>query len=174
MKISKTFKGSNELFLQKLTRQQRSSLIESAVSQRIYERKKMQEKSENEARYLAETHHESMWYAVRLQLTDMVKTFSDAGSVLIGNEHFSTTFHNGCGDGTTRVGYIKKGNDVLKFMHYESSFNVNGDSCFIYVYDCLSGDDLKDKKHRIVGTIPCGKYDVYSYQGIIAFVKIDC
>ena len=172
MKITKTFNTENSEYLEQLNRTQRSSLIESAVSQRIYERKKMQERSENEARYLAETHHESMWYAVRLQLTDMVKTFSDAGSVLIGNEHFSTTFHNGCGDGTTRVGYIKKGNDVLKFMHYESSFNVNGDNCFIYVYDCLSGDDLKEK-HRIVGTIPCGKYDVYSYQGIIALVKID-
>ena len=170
MKISKTFKGSNELFLQKLTRQQRSSLIESAVSQRIHEREQMQERIENEKLFIDSKHLSSMWYAVRSQLCDMVQTYSDIGSVLIGNENFSTTFHNGYGDGTTRVGYIAKDNSVLRFMKFETTFQVNGDSCFIYNYDCLNGEDLKDKSN-IVGTIPCGKYDVYHYEGIIALVK---
>lgn len=170
MKISKTFNGSNELYLQKLTRQQRSSLIESAVSDSIYMREMIQKQIENENAYLESVNQPSIWYAIRSQLHDMVKTYSDIGSVLIGNEHFSTTFHNGYGDGTTRTGYIDANNSVLRFMKFETTFQVNGDSCFIYSYDCLNGEDLKDKSY-IVGTIPCGKYDVYHYEGIIALVK---
>lgn len=53
------------------------------------------------------------WYRIRDLFGDRCfKTYSDVGSLLVGNEDFQVLIPNGMGDGTTRVAVFKKDDDV--------------------------------------------------------------
>lgn len=106
---------------------------------------------------------DALWNYYREMFGDKCKhTESDAGALKIGNKGFSVLYKNGYGDGTMRYAVFE---DKKAFygdeMRYEGQFE--GDDIHIYSYDC--GDDINE-------TLPAGKYQVFSYRGLVAIVKI--
>lgn len=101
------------------------------------------------------------WYKVREMFGDeVIKTSSDAGSVKVGVDNMSVLVPNGYGDGITRVGIIensRKFNDDM--MSYFTA--IQGKDMIIYDYDC--GD--------VAATTISGRYNIYYYSGLVAFVK---
>lgn len=101
------------------------------------------------------------WYRVREMFGETCfKTFSDAGSVKVGNENFSFLINNGIGDGSTRVAIFAKGDEFNDNMMVNSGVVVNGKAT-IYDYDC--GDCPAAELN--------GHYAVYVYEGLVAFVE---
>lgn len=107
------------------------------------------------------------WYRIRERFGDKCfKTWSDVGSLLVNN---NTLIANHFGDGETRVAVFNK-ND-LDYEGY-AFFADMMDSCDvmfdgeidIYNYDIIG-------EGQICKTIE-GRYDVYVYQGLIAFVEM--
>lgn len=87
-------------------------------------------------------------------------TFSDVGSVKIGNDNFNILLPNGYGDGNTTVLILGKNEDPRENNHYICT--IKGDYC-IYSYDL--GDEVIYKMH--------GKYNIYnSHNGVVVFKKI--
>mgnify|MGYP000448732176 CR=1 FL=1 len=110
------------------------------------------------------------WYRIRELFGDRCfKTYSDVGSLLVGNESFQVLIPNGMGDGTTRVAVFKKDDDVpcgLIDLMMDSKHGPTLRGKFnIYSYDC-------DKPEV---DEPCktleGRYLVYYYDGFVAFVE---
>lgn len=101
------------------------------------------------------------WYKVREMFGDrQFKTDSDAGSVKIGNDSFSILIPNGQGDGITRVAVFDDRqyfNDSMMepFTLVDGNFNI-------YDYDC--GERVAKKLS--------GRYYIYVYQGLVAFVQL--
>lgn len=110
------------------------------------------------------------WYRIRELFGDRCfKTYSDVGSLLVGNESFQVLIPNGMGDGTTRVAVFKKGDDVFGglidlMMDRKHGPTLSG-KFNIYSYDC-------DKPEV---DEPCktleGRYLTYYYDGFVAFVE---
>lgn len=105
---------------------------------------------------------DSHWYRVREMFGDnVIKTSSDAGSVKIGVDNMSVLVPNGYGDGITRVGIIGNArefnDDMMTFFT-----TISGKDIIIYDYDC--GD--------VAATTISGRYGIYYYSGLVAFVKI--
>ena len=104
---------------------------------------------------------DSHWYRVREMFGDnVIKTSSDAGSVKIGVDNMSILVPNGYGDGISRVAIFddsKAFNDSM--MSYFTT--IKGENVIIYDYDC--GD--------VAATTISGKYHIYYYSGLVAFVK---
>ena len=105
---------------------------------------------------------DSHWYRVREMFGDnVIKTSSDAGSVKIGVDNMSVLVPNGYGDGITRVGIIENArefnDDMMTFFT-----TISGKDIIIYDYDC--GD--------VAATTISGRYSIYYYSGLVAFVKI--
>lgn len=102
------------------------------------------------------------WYRVREMFgDDVIKTSSDAGSVKVGVDNMSILVPNGYGDGITRVaifGDSRAFNDSM--MSYFTT--IKGENMIIYDYDC--GD--------VAATTISGRYGIYYYSGLVAFVKI--
>lgn len=106
------------------------------------------------------------WYRVREMFGDrQFKTESDGGGVLVGNESCQIHVSNGHGDGTSRVAIFKNGeiNDNMMVLH-PTSINVLT-SMNIYSHDSGPED--------VVATLEKGTYFTYSYEGFVAFVKIN-
>jgi hypothetical protein len=105
---------------------------------------------------------EKHWYKVREMFGEKeFKTYSDAGSVKIGNDGFSVLISNGYGDGVTRVAIF---DDKKDFNAEMMNFKTSIDGCFnVYSYDC--GDDVSVRLN--------GRYGIYAYEGFIAFEKWD-
>lgn len=105
---------------------------------------------------------DSHWYRVREMFGDnVIKTSSDAGSVKVGVDNMSVLVPNGYGDGITRVAIFdgsKAFNDSM--MSYFTT--IKGKNMIIYGYDC--GD--------VAATTISGRYGIYYYSGLVAFVKI--
>lgn len=105
---------------------------------------------------------DSHWYRVREMFGDnVIKTSSDAGSVKVGVDNMSVLVPNGYGDGISRVAIFddsKAFNDSM--MSYFTT--IKGENMIIYDYDC--GD--------VAATTISGRYGIYYYSGLVAFVKI--
>lgn len=87
-------------------------------------------------------------------------TFSDVGSVKIGNDNFNILVPNGCGDGCTTVLILGKNEEPAENNHYICT--VEGDYG-IYSYDL--GDEVIYIVH--------GKYNIYnSHNGVVVLKKI--
>lgn len=100
---------------------------------------------------------EGHWYRIRAMMGDRCrKTYSDAGSLKIGNEGFSILLNNHHGDGETRYAVFNReewNNDMATFeTSVEGTFNI-------YTYDC--GDAVAETL--------TGKYGIYIYDGIVIF-----
>lgn len=110
------------------------------------------------------------WYRIRDLFGDRCfKTYSDVGSLLVGNENFQVLIPNGIGDGTTRVAVFKKEDDVFGglielMMDGQHGPTLSG-KFNIYSYDC--DNPAVDE--------PCkkldGRYFTYFYDGFVAFVE---
>lgn len=100
------------------------------------------------------------WYAIRALFGDRCfKTESDAGGVKVGNDSFSVRIPNGFGDGITRCAVFEAQNEtVTELMEY---FTTIDGTFNIYDYDCGT------KAARTL----TGRYAVYFYDGLVAFVK---
>lgn len=87
-------------------------------------------------------------------------TFSDVGSVKIGNDNFNILLPNGCGDGNTTVLILGKNEEPKENNHYICT--IEGDYG-IYSYDL--GDEVIYEMQ--------GKYNIYnSHNGVVIFKKI--
>jgi hypothetical protein len=102
------------------------------------------------------------WYRIREMFGEkQFKTFSDAGGVKVGNEDFNFVIHNGRGDGVTRVAVFDDANEFNEdMMRWE--VGLSGARYNIYSFDC---DNVVERTLE-------GEYNVYSYDGFVAFVKI--
>lgn len=104
---------------------------------------------------------DSHWYRVREMFGDnVIKTSSDAGSVKIGVNNMSILIPNGYGDGISRVAIFDNSetfNDSM--MSYFTT--IKGENMIVYDYDC--GD--------VAATTISGRYNIYYYSGLVAFVK---
>lgn len=97
------------------------------------------------------------------------KTYSDVGSLLVGNEYFQVLIPNGMGDGTTRVAVFEKGDDVYGglielMMDRKHGPMLNG-KFNIYSYDC--DNPSVDEPYKTLE----GRYFTYYYDGFVAFVE---
>ena len=104
------------------------------------------------------------WYRVRRLFDNVIKTYSDVGSLKVGTNGMNVFIHNDYGDGVTRLAIIKKGHENYGYitrMMRNTNIDISGD-INIYDYDC--GD-------KIVTKIS-GSYTVYVYDGMIAFVEL--
>lgn len=87
-------------------------------------------------------------------------TFSDVGSVKIGNDNFNILLPNGYGDGCTTVLILGKNEEPRENNHYICT--IEGDYG-IYSYDL--GDEVIYEMQ--------GKYNIYnSHNGVVVFKKI--
>lgn len=87
-------------------------------------------------------------------------TFSDVGSVKIGNDNFNILLPNGYGDGNTTVLILGKNEEPKENNHYICT--IEGDYG-IYSYDL--GDEVIYEMQ--------GKYNIYnSHNGVVVFKKI--
>lgn len=104
---------------------------------------------------------DKVWYYVRENFGDRCfKTESDIGSVKVGTDDFSVAISNGYGDGVTRVAVFNNADEFYSgsVMHFHSSIEGH---FFIYDYDCGGGEPVKELS---------GRYGVYYYSGLVAFV----
>lgn len=105
--------------------------------------------------------NEGHWYRVREMLGNNVhKTYSDAGSIKVGNELGNILISTNGGDGKSRVAVISEKDFNSNMMDYcgimlEGKYNI-------YSYDCGNEPII----------ILDGKYQVFNYEGIVAFVEI--
>lgn len=100
--------------------------------------------------------------------TDSVKTYADAGNVLVGNETFKIQIRNGRGDGDVLVSVFDK--DMLKELEkrmVRHDVILNGEFN-VYVDDC----DMNDKSNRAVLSLT-GRYAVFYYDGLIGLVDLE-
>lgn len=104
---------------------------------------------------------------LKKELSDLKKsdritlyTYSDVGSVKIGNDNFNILVPNGCGDGYTTVLILGKNEEPRENNYYICT--IEGDYS-IYSYDL--GIEVIYKIH--------GKYNIYnSHNGVVIFKKI--
>lgn len=90
------------------------------------------------------------------------ETYSDIGSVLVGNKQFAVALTNGLGDGETLVRVYELGNRVPNGL----KFNTSIDGTFnIYKYDCSNRNE-----EDIVATLS-GRFGVYYGCGSVYFEK---
>ncbi len=110
------------------------------------------------------------WYRIRDLFGDRCfKTYSDVGSLLVGNEDFQVLIPNGIGDGTTRVAIFKKGDNVFSglielMMDRKHGPTLSG-KFNIYSYDC--DNPALDEPCKTLE----GRYFTYYYDGFVAFVE---
>lgn len=105
---------------------------------------------------------------LKKELSDLKKadritlyTYSNVGSVKIGNDNFNILVPNGYGDGCTTVLILGKNEEPRESNHYICT--IDGDYS-IYSYD-LGIDEVIYKIH--------GKYNIYnSHNGVVIFKKI--
>ena len=115
---------------------------------------------------LSKTTGDEHWYRVRSMLGDrVVRTFSDAGGLLLGNERFNVCIPNGYGDGVTRVAVFSRNeeNDFNEKMMNSIPITLEG-TFNVYAYDCNNSDE------NIIMTIN-GRYAAYYYETMIALVE---
>lgn len=105
-----------------------------------------------------------IWKEIRAAFGDgCVKTESDAGGVKVGNDAFSFIVPNGRGDGTTRVRVFDETPEELEhWLNTVMTFQTSVTGTFnIYDYDC-GGDPVVTLS---------GRYGIYSYEGLVAFIR---
>jgi hypothetical protein len=90
------------------------------------------------------------------------KTYSDIGSVLVGNDNFSVALQNGYGDGETLVRVYEIGEKVPD----GAKFNTSVQGTFnIYNYDC------SDRNEEDVVATLSGRFGVYYGYSSVFFEK---
>lgn len=98
------------------------------------------------------------WYRLRSMLGDNVRhTYSDAGSLKIGNEDFTILVPNGFGDGEMRYAIVDQFNSNMAnpFTLIDGKFNI-------YTYDC--GNEIAEMIE--------GKFYIYYHDGIVIFKRL--
>lgn len=110
------------------------------------------------------------WYRIRDLFGDRCfMTYSDVGSLLVGNEDFQVLIPNGMGDGTTRVAVFRKDDDISVrlielMMDCKHGPTLSG-KFNIYSYDCDKPE--VDEPYKTLE----GRYFTYYYDGFVAFVE---
>ena len=106
---------------------------------------------------------EEKWYKIRENFGNRCfKTDSGVGSVKAGNDDFSILIPNGYGDGVTRVAVFENEDDFIAENLMSFTGIILAGKCNIYKYDCDCCDVAKELN---------GKYLIYAYDGLVAFVK---
>lgn len=101
------------------------------------------------------------WYKVRKMLGErVIKTYSSAGGLKVGNGGFTMVIPNGNNADETRTAIFKKNEPVEKHLMNFTGIILDGD---IDIYDFDKGD-------KVLGRIN-GRYEVYSYSGMIALIE---
>lgn len=105
-------------------------------------------------------HPEKVWYYIREMFGDKCqKTWSDAGSLKIGNDDFTLYISNGYGDGEMRYAVLNEDEFYAQsIMEYQCS--VNG-KFNVYCYDCGTAVD----------TTLEGRFGIFSYDRLVALVR---
>lgn len=106
------------------------------------------------------------WYRVRAMFDEVIKTDSDAGSVLLMKEDGSSvSISNGYGDGTTRIGVAEYGDETFDGnMMEDTGVSLTG-TWYIMKYDCEH-----EFSEEMVAAKISGRFGVFNYEGIVAFV----
>ena len=89
---------------------------------------------------------------------ERIETYSDIGSLKVGNKDFTICIPNGMGDGTNYVYII---NEDVKIPCLKFITTMSGENFEIYDYDC--GNNVIKRLS--------GRYAIYNYNGIFAIVK---
>lgn len=102
------------------------------------------------------------WYTVRGFIKDVIKTFSDIGSVKLMSidRNQIILIPNGYGDGITRIGILAE-HDKFDSMLMRYHCTIKGE-WLIASYDC---------GNKAVANLN-GSYNVYSYDGIVIFKEV--
>lgn len=101
------------------------------------------------------------WKAICADFGDRCfRTFSDAGSVRVGNGSFSILIPNGRGDGETRVAIFDEADEFRSEDLMNFFTKISGTDFGVYAYDC--GGQIIERLD--------GSYNVYTYDGLVAFV----
>ena len=98
----------------------------------------------------------------------------DGGCISIGTKSCTVHIPNDYGDGKHTVSVYSKRDDAKKIEYrdiWRWKGTVQGSRINVYNYDCLTNDELSDKKN-ILCTLR-GRYAVYVCSGDIALVKWD-
>ena len=115
---------------------------------------------------LSKTTGSAHWYRVRSVIGDrVVRTLSEVGGFLVGNEKFNVCIPNGYGDGMTRLAVFSRKERTYfnENMMYRIPITLKG-TFNVYVSDYNNSDE------NVILTIE-GMYDVYYYQTMIALVE---
>lgn len=108
--------------------------------------------------------YDDTWYYIRECFgTKCQKSWSDSGSLKIGDNNFSVLINNGNGDGEMRYAVLGKDEYYLTLLDYFTMIEVN-ESLNIYSYDC---------GNAVYETLEKGKYAIYRGRGFVAIVKQD-
>lgn len=98
----------------------------------------------------------------------------DGGCILIGTKSCRVNIPNNYGDGKHTVSVYSEEKESKK-IEYRDKWKwvgtVEGSRINVYNYDCLTDDELSDKKN-ILCTLK-GRYAIYVCYGDIALVKWD-
>ena len=89
-------------------------------------------------------------------------TTADVGGLLIGTVDFSVRLPNGIGDGEVVYDVIESGIN-LQLLNYVAT--ISGEAIPIYY------SDMMDFKHNDIVETISGRFMVYSYEGIVVFVR---
>ena len=106
------------------------------------------------------------WFAIREMFGDRCfKTISDVGAVKVGSKDFNVLIPSNRGDGEIRVAIFYSDEEInLSLLNFFTSIDVNGENTFIYDFDC---DNAKPALQ-----LAEGRYSVYCYEGLVAFVRL--
>lgn len=107
------------------------------------------------------------WIRLRAMIGGkVIKTASDAGGVLVGNDDFQILIPNLRGDGITRVAFVEKDdwNSAMANFWTNMQNTAEGRPICVYGYDCGTDD--------VAATI-VGRVGIYAYDGIVVFEKWD-
>lgn len=110
---------------------------------------------------------EKHWYKIREMFGERTfKTSSDVGGVMVGNKDFEINIPNGYGDGITRVAvFSKKDSENFNDNMMDYYTSIRGEF-YIYDNDCADRADVHAQRKKLNG-----KYIIYRYNGLVAFVE---
>lgn len=109
---------------------------------------------------------ELLWKLIRKMFGDReFKTYSDVGSLLVGDSNMTVLIPNGRGDGTTRVA-VFSGEDAKSFnSDLMNFFTIIRGEINVFGYDC----DDPAKSDPVCKL--SGSFSVYYSEGFVALVK---
>jgi hypothetical protein len=108
--------------------------------------------------------YDETWYYIRECFgAKCQKSWSDAGSLKLGDDNLFILVNNGNGDGEMRFAVLSENEFYLEYnlIDFFAMIDVK-ESLNIYSYDC--GDAVAE-------TLKQGRYSIYSGRGFVAIVK---